>query len=44
MISRYPIKEGFNLKNFDFLERDFDSVNQIYEMLQFFICEVNSPH
>jgi hypothetical protein len=44
MISRYPLKEGFNLKNFDFLERDFDSVNQIYEMLQFFIYEVNSPH
>lgn len=44
MISRYPIKEGFNLKNFDFLERDFDSINQIYEMLQFFIYEINLPH
>ena len=43
MISRYPIKEGFDLKNFDFLERDFDSVKQIYEMLKFFICEINSP-
>ncbi len=44
MLSRYPIKNGFNLKNFDFLARDFDSVTQLYEMLQFFIYEVNSPH